>query len=76
MDLKVKNIINRIYELDTEIRELEKRLDAMNWERKKYLQLAYEKVTQISDKLDNKDRKILLNCTWPKLIIEEWERVK
>ena len=43
MDLKVKNIINRIYELDTEIRELEKRLDAMNCERKKYLQFAENK---------------------------------
>ena len=40
MDLKVKNIFNRINELDIEIRELEKQLDAMNWERKKYLQFA------------------------------------
>ena len=46
------------------------------FEEKKYLQSAYEMVTQISDKLDNEDRKKLLNCTWPKLIIEEWERVK
>ena len=38
MNLLVKNITNRIKELDTEILELEQRLAAMNWERKKYLQ--------------------------------------
>ena len=43
MDLKVKNIINRINELDADIRELENQLAAMNWERKKYLQFAQSK---------------------------------
>ena len=40
MNLKVTNITNRIKELDTEIQELENRLDAKNWERKKYLQFS------------------------------------
>ena len=40
MNLKVTNITNRIKELDTEIFKLEKRLAAMNWERKKYLQFS------------------------------------
>ena len=40
MNLIVKNITNRIKELDTEIFKLEKRLAAMNWERKKYLQFS------------------------------------
>tara|TARA_B100000315_G_scaffold176679_1_gene165220 strand:+ start:626 stop:886 length:261 start_codon:yes stop_codon:yes gene_type:complete len=64
------------WEKDNEINYYRNYLYYIIFEEKKYLQSAYEKVTQISDKLDNKDRKILLNCTWPKLIIEEWERVK
>ena len=40
MNLIVKNITNRIEELDTEILKLEQRLAAMNWERKKYLQFS------------------------------------
>ena len=40
MDLKVKNITIRIKELDTEIQELEQRLAAKNWERKKYHQFS------------------------------------
>ena len=44
MNLKVKNITNRIKELDTEIQKLEKRLAAMNWERNKYLQFSENKI--------------------------------
>ena len=40
MNLIVKNITNRIEELDTEILKLEQRLAAKNWERKKYLQFS------------------------------------
>ena len=33
---------------------------------------AYNKLNNISNKLNEKDRKTFLNCAWPKLIIEEW----
>ena len=33
---------------------------------------AYNKLNNISNKLNEKDKKIFLNCPWPKLIIEEW----
>ena len=38
----------------------------------KFLQSAYNKLNNISNKLNEKDRKTFLNCAWPKLIIEEW----
>ena len=48
MNLKVKNITNRIKELNTEIFKLEQRLAAMNWEREKYLQFSYNTKDNIS----------------------------
>ena len=41
----------------------------------KYLQSAYDKLNNISIKLNEKDRAKLLKCPWPKIIIEEWEKV-
>ena len=39
-----------------------------------YLTLAYNRLNEISIKLNEKDRKKLLNCPWPKMIIEDWEK--
>ena len=42
------------------------------FEDKQYLQLSYEYLIKVSEKLVTKDKKKFLNCPWPKLIIEEW----
>ena len=44
------------------------------FEEDKYLNLAYSRLNDITKKLNDKDRKKLLNCPWPKMIIEEWEK--
>ena len=44
------------------------------FEEDKYLILAYDRLNDISNKLNEKDRKKLLNCIWPKIRIEEWEK--
>ena len=49
MNLIVKNITNRIKELDTEIIKLERRLAAINWERRKYLEFSDNKNPQLED---------------------------
>ena len=45
------------------------------FEKEKYLHLAYDRLSDISNKLNVKDRQKLLNCTWPKIIIAEWEKL-
>ena len=35
---------------------------------------AYNKLNNISNKLNEKDRKTFLNCPWPRLIKEDWEK--
>ena len=49
-------------------------LQYLLFEDNRYLQLAYDKLHDITKKLNDKDRKKLLNCPWPKMIIEEWEK--
>ena len=49
MNLRVKNISTRINELDTQIQQLEQRLAALNWERKKYLQFSHTQKDQLGD---------------------------
>ena len=50
-------------------------LQYLLFEDNRYLQLAYDKLNNISIKLNKKDRAKLLKCPWPKIIIEEWEKV-
>ena len=45
------------------------------FEEDKYLNLAYDRLNDISNKLNAKDRKKLLKCPWPKIIIAEWEKL-
>ena len=49
MNVKVKNITIRIKELDFKIHELERKLSAMNWERKKYLQFSFDQDNEVGD---------------------------
>jgi hypothetical protein len=44
------------------------------FEEDKFLNLAYSRLNDITKKLNDKDRKKHLNCPWPKIIIEEWEK--
>ena len=44
------------------------------FEEDKLLNLAYERLHNITNKLNEKDRNKFLNCPWPKTIIEEWEK--
>ena len=44
------------------------------FEEDKYLNSAYAQLNDITKKLNEKDRKKLLNCPWPKMIMEEWEK--
>ena len=46
----------------------------MIFKENKYLQSAYDKLNNISNKLNEEDRKTFLNCPWPKLVKEEWEK--
>ena len=46
----------------------------MIFKEKKDLQSAFDKLNNISNKLNEKDRKKLLKCPWPKMIIAEWEK--
>ena len=45
------------------------------FEKEEYLHLAYDRLSDISNKLNVKDRKKLLKCPWPKIIIAEWEKL-
>ena len=47
----------------------------MIFKEKKDLQSAFDKLNNISNKLNEKDRKKLLKCPWPKMIIAEWEKL-
>ena len=44
------------------------------YEETKYLQMAYDGVMKISDKLEVKDRDKFLNSPWMKILIEAWEK--
>jgi tetratricopeptide (TPR) repeat protein len=46
----------------------------MIFKENQYLQSAFDKLNNISNKLNEKDRKNLLKCPWPKMIIAEWEK--
>jgi tetratricopeptide (TPR) repeat protein len=44
------------------------------YEETKYVQMAYDGVMKISDKLEVKDREKFLNSPWMKILIKEWEK--
>ena len=46
----------------------------MIFKENQYLQSAFDKLNNISIKLNKKDRAKLLKCPWPKMIIAEWEK--
>ena len=48
---------------------------SMIFKEKKDLQSAYDKLNNIANKLNDKDRKKLFNCPWPKKIIAAWEKL-
>ena len=50
MNLKDRNINRRITELNTEIQNLEQRLAAKVWERKKYIQFSDNQESKYSNK--------------------------
>ena len=50
-------------------------LQYLLFEEDRYLHLAYDRLNDISNKLNAKDRKKLLKCPWPKIIIAEWEKL-
>ena len=51
----------------------EKSLALLN-EKRTILRFLIAKLNNISNKLNEKDRKTFLNCPWPKLVKEDWEK--
>ena len=49
MNQNIKNITFRIKELDAEIYNLEQKLAAKHWERKKYLQFSRDQKNQLDN---------------------------
>ena len=43
--------------------------------KREYINLAYDEICNISDTLDDKNKEKFLNCFYPKLIVEEWQKV-
>ena len=71
----IKEQIEKYYQKDNWYEYYHDYLQYLLFEDNRYLQLAYDKLNNISIKLNKKDRAKLLKCPWPKMIIAEWEKV-
>ena len=70
----IKEQIEKYYQKDNWYEYYHDYLQYLLFEDNRYLQLAYDKLNNISIKLNKKDRAKLLKCPWPKMIIAEWEK--
>lgn len=82
-----KKLLGLKIDRDEVLQEIDKYYQKDNWynywydylqyllfDDEKYLEMAHDRLNNISIKLNKKDRAKLLKCPWPKMIIAEWEK--